>query len=72
MRAGGRKPAIYDLINRLAVDPDTAKDALILWLMARLLEAEQAARRSPRSTRPAPAPRLSRPLPFGSRKTWGK
>ena len=33
------KPLSYDNINKLAETPETAKDALILWLMRQLLEA---------------------------------
>ncbi len=32
-------PLSYDRINRLAEEPETAKDALIFWLMRQLLEA---------------------------------
>ncbi len=32
----------YATINRLAANPETAKDALILWLALRLMEAHQA------------------------------
>ncbi len=32
---------IYEAINRLAADPDTVKDAAILWLIHQLSEARK-------------------------------